>query len=93
VTEKVCRAAGCERAIPIRQPFCRRCLDRLSAEIRHTLLFGSDAEKQEALEAADRQLSGRTVESIRPQSPARERFKAARKHIAAAMKTLERKPR
>lgn len=93
MTEKVCRAAGCERAIPIRQPFCRRCLDRLSAETRHDLLFGTEAAKALALEAADRQLSGKTVESIRPQSPARERFKAARMHIRAAMKTLERKSR
>jgi len=56
-------------------------------------LFGSDAEKTTALEAADRQLSGRTIESVRPQSPARERFKAARMYARAAMKTLERKPR
>jgi hypothetical protein len=56
-------------------------------------LFGTEAAKALALEAADRQLSGKTVESIRPQSPARERFKAARMHIRAAMKTLERKSR
>jgi hypothetical protein len=66
-------------------------LNKLPSEIRHALLFASAEVRLEALKKADQALSG-APESIRPGS-AKERFRAARGHTAAAMKILERKPR
>jgi hypothetical protein len=88
-TESACRTRGCGKAIPIRQSFCRNCLSKLPSEIRHALLFASAEIRLEALNRADKILSG-VSESIRPGS-AKERFRAARDHAAAAMRTLERK--
>jgi hypothetical protein len=88
-TESACRTRGCGKAIPIRQSFCRNCLGKLPSEIRHALLFASAEIRLEALNRADKILSG-VSESIRPGS-AKERFRAARDHAAAAMRTLERK--
>lgn len=88
-TESACRTRTCGKAIPIRQSFCRSCLNKLPSQIRHALLFATAEVRLEALNQADRILSGAS-ESIRPGS-AKERFRAARDHAAAAMKTLERK--
>lgn len=83
---KTCRAKTCGRAIPSGQEFCRACLEKLAPDVRHPLLFGSNEDKRKALELADKQLSGG---SIPPVGSARERFRAARVHAQAAMRTLE----
>lgn len=87
-TDQTCRARVCNRPIPMRQIFCRDCLGKLAPEVRHLLLFGGQEEKRKAIELADKQLSGG---SIPPVGSARERFRIARQHAAAAMKVLEKK--
>jgi len=89
VSDTTCRTRGCGKAIPIRQVFCRSCAGKLPNEVRHALMFGVAAARLEALNQADKILSGAS-ESIRPGS-ARERFRAARDRIAEAQKILERK--
>lgn len=87
--ESTCRTRGCGKPIPIRQKFCRACLEKLPGEVRHALLFASADIRLEALKKADKILSG-VSESIRPGS-AKERFRSARAKLAEATKILERK--
>ncbi len=92
MSQRVCRAAGCGKPIPIGH-FCTGCLTKLDGDLRHRLIFGfTEESKAQALEEAIRALSGGR-RSMPPKNPAFETFKRARAHTAKAREILERKPK
>jgi len=91
-----CRATGCGKAIPAGQVFCGRCLNVMSADMRHRLL----SDKSPAAIGAARVELDRLRGHVTPRrstssmpaasSPARDRFKEARARTAEAFAILER---